>query len=624
MVLIGGNVMKTCTQEITLYVDRKNKYKYVYGKQSDTKSRFLKVTIVDGGKKVVLGSDDNAKFRALKPDGTAVFNDCVIEPDGTILVELSAQTLAVEGQVSADVVIIGKSDEILATANFCIIVEKAPVGKDVESSNEFLALVEAMNQAVKKDQGKENSGKVLAVGDDGVVVPAEIKVGDNSLVVSATINGGYQVVSCDTTFDDIDKAYAAGSSMLMKASIADSSITVIAPFMRKTDSNDYIFALDDGSVIHAIAIGESGTWTTTDVQIDANKIPYELSEDFLADFPDFELESDTVKSGLDFAMYYAVAGMFAKYISCNLQSGSGETVSMDLQRILDGFVFPAMFKAHEHDNKSVLDKFDESKDGKPTYSGKEIGGAGDFIIKMTVTSDDDVNYTVASCDKTVEQIDAAFSVDKNIVLAVATNDETNKFILPLVYATPGLGYLFESFYSSYLLSANIDKRDGTFFSMTQMPANALAYSNEAMPNVSDVGEALDELVAKSHSPAYYIDLAGKYPNYTCPVAMDDIKAAYNSGYNLVCRCTLGAYTATLPLFIPMPAANTWLFSGSGALKSMGFDAQSFTVAITANGVVAQQTPLNKPLVITVGNVERVYDGSKAVTVVIDDGTEVSY
>lgn len=616
--------MKTCTQEITLYVDRKNKYKYVYGKQSDTKSRFLKVTIVDGGKKVVLGSDDNAKFRALKPDGTAVFNDCVIEPDGTILVELSAQTLAVEGQVSADVVIIGKSDEILATANFCIIVEKAPVGKDVESSNEFLALVEAMNQAVKKDQGKENSGKVLAVGDDGVVVPAEIKVGDNSLVVSATINGGYQVVSCDTTFDDIDKAYAAGSSMLMKASIADSSITVIAPFMRKTDSNDYIFALDDGSVIHAIAIGESGTWTTTDVQIDANKIPYELSEDFLADFPDFELESDTVKSGLDFAMYYAVAGMFAKYISCNLQSGSGETVSMDLQRILDGFVFPAMFKAHEHDNKSVLDKFDESKDGKPTYSGKEIGGAGDFIIKMTVTSDDDVNYTVASCDKTVEQIDAAFSVDKNIVLAVATNDETNKFILPLVYATPGLGYLFESFYSSYLLSANIDKRDGTFFSMTQMPANALAYSNEAMPNVSDVGEALDELVAKSHSPAYYIDLAGKYPNYTCPVAMDDIKAAYNSGYNLVCRCTLGAYTATLPLFIPMPAANTWLFSGSGALKSMGFDAQSFTVAITANGVVAQQTPLNKPLVITVGNVERVYDGSKAVTVVIDDGTEVSY
>lgn len=368
--------MRTCTQEITLYVDRKNKYKYVYGKQSDTKSRFLKVTIVDGGKKVVLGSDDNAKFRALKPDGTAVFNDCVIEPDGTVLVELSAQTLAVEGHVSADVVIIGKSDEILATANFCIIVEKAPVGKDVESSNEFLALVEAMNQAVKKDQGKENSGKVLVVGDDGIVVPTEIKVGDNSLVVSATINGGYQVVSCDTTFDDIDKAYAVGSSMLMKASIADSSITVIAPFMRKTDSNDYIFAFDDGSVIHAIAIGESGTWTTTDVQMDANKIPYELSEDFLANFPDLEIESDTVKSGLDFAMYYAVAGMFAKYIVLDVQGAAG-TVQISLQNLFDNAITPALSKAHEHNNKSVLDKFDESKDGKLKYNGSDVGLKGD-------------------------------------------------------------------------------------------------------------------------------------------------------------------------------------------------------------------------------------------------------
>lgn len=492
--------MKTCTQEITLYVDRKNKYKYVYGKQSDTKSRFLKVTIVDGGKKVVLGRDDNAKFRALKPDGTAVFNDCVIEPDGTILVELSAQTLAVEGQVSADVVIIGKSDEILATANFCIIVEKAPVGKDVESSNEFLALVEAMNQAVKKDQGKENSGKVLAVGDDGIVVPAEIKVGDNSLVVSATINGDYQVVSCDTTFDDIDKAYAAGSSMLMKASIADSSITVIAPFMQKTDSNDYIFAFDDGSVIHAIAIGESGTWTTTDVQIDANKIPYELSEDFLANFPDFELESDTVKSGLDFAMYYAVAGMFAKNIGCDVPTATG-TTTVELQSVLDGFVFPAMMKAHEHGNKSVLDKFDESKDGKPTYSGKEIGGAGDFIIKMMVTSDDNGKYTVTSCSTTVEQIDAAVADEKRVVVIATDTDNNLSWDIPIVQGFNGSNYYFATFLLGQAILSFVQKTGENQarwqFIVGQIGADFIGYSNDALPNMSTVGEALDELVKKS-------------------------------------------------------------------------------------------------------------------------------
>ena len=109
----------------------------------------------------------------------------------------------------------------------------------------------------------------------------------------------------------------------------------------------------------------------------AEDISYTLPEDVQTTFPDIvELESDTVKSGLDVAMYYALAGMFAKYISCNLQSGSGETVSVDLQRILDGFVFPAMFKAHEHDNKSILDLI-SAVDGKLRYNGSDVGLKGE-------------------------------------------------------------------------------------------------------------------------------------------------------------------------------------------------------------------------------------------------------
>ena len=132
---------------------------------------------------------------------------------------------------------------------------------------------------------------------------------------------------------------------------------------------------------------------------------------------------------------------------------------------------------------------------------------------------------------------------------------------------------------------------------------------------------------------FYIDLAGDAPNYTCQVAMDDIKAAYNAGYNLVCRCQLGEYTATLPLFVPMPTANIWVFSGSGALDEMGFSAQSFTIAITSNGVMAQQTflmtkdgklPNPNALTIKIGSTTVTYDGSTAKTVEIADGSEVSY
>lgn len=452
---------------------------------------------------------------------------------------------------------------------------------------------------------------------------------------------------------------------------------------------------------------------------------------------------------------------------------------------------------HTHENKPVLDKFAET-DGKPTYGGQALGGgASDFIIKMTVEANGD-NYTVMSCDKTVEQIDAAFNADKNIVLTVAPEDGLY-YALPLVYATPGLSYLFESFYDAYLFFASIDKRDGVTFDMIQMPASAIAYSNDAIPTVDNVGDTLDELVPKSHShenkdtldklsasngklqydgsdvglkgdkgdtgatgapglkgdtgapgkdgkdgtngitptigangnwylgttdtgkpsrgekgdpgapgkdgadgkqgaagtdgitphigengnwyigntdtgkpsrgvagakgsdgangkdgaqgekgadgktpvkgtdywtaadkqeiiddihPVYYIDLAGNYPNYTCPVAMDDIKAAYNSGYNLVCRCAMGVYTATLPLFIPVPAANTWIFSGSGALKSMNFSAQSFTVAITSNGVAADQTLLNQPLNITAGDTTYSYDGRYFVDIAVKPATQL--
>lgn len=308
---------------------------------------------------------------------------------------------------------------------------------------------------------------------------------------------------------------------------------------------------------------------------------------------------------------------------------------------------------HTHENKAVLDKFAET-DGQPTYDGEALGGggAGDFTIKMTVTSDGD-NYTVTSCDKTIEQIDAAVASGQNIK-AIASD----KYIMPLIQMEYGESYTFGAFLGSFLVAANAAKNpesggDEWQFYLMPITADIVDYSNAALPHISTVGGALDELVPNSHThankdtldklsasdgklqyngsdvglkPAYYIDLAGTYPKYTCPVAMDDIKAAYNAGYNLVCRCTLGAHTATLPLFIPIPAANTWIFSGSGALQSMGFAAQSFTVGITANGVAAQNKELTTsdgtlpnpwPLAITVGDTAYKYDGSKPVKVDMD-------
>lgn len=132
-------------------------------------------------------------------------------------------------------------------------------------------------------------------------------------------------------------------------------------------------------------------------------------------------------------------------------------------------------------------------------------------------------------------------------------------------------------------------------------------------------------------PVYYIDLEGDYPDYTCPVAMTDIKAAYEAGKVLECRVAIGKYTATLPLSLLMPIANIWIFSSSGALTAVYFPAQSLTIAIINGTVLASNTrlastddipviptvlPNPNALTIKIGNTTVTYDGSIAQTVEI--------
>lgn len=107
-------------------------------------------------------------------------------------------------------------------------------------------------------------------------------------------------------------------------------------------------------------------------------------------------------------------------------------------------------------------------------------------------------------------------------------------------------------------------------------------------------------VAKKPKPAnyfekitnnYYVELDGVYPNYTLSSAtpIQDIKTAYVNGKTLFCRCIIENYTVVLPLLVPGPTNNLWVFSGSGGIDigNVDFYAQYFTIAVTSNGVIAE-------------------------------------
>ena len=130
------------------------------------------------------------------------------------------------------------------------------------------------------------------------------------------------------------------------------------------------------------------------------------------------------------------------------------------------------------------------------------GGAGDFIIKMTVTSDGE-NYTVISCDATVEQIDAAVSAEKKVVVRASYGGIV--FELPMLEGIKGDTYSFGMFLNGQTITSIVKKIGGNTskwdFLVTQIEAESVSYSNAALPNISTVGGALDELVPKSHSHA---------------------------------------------------------------------------------------------------------------------------
>ena len=129
---------------------------------------------------------------------------------------------------------------------------------------------------------------------------------------------------------------------------------------------------------------------------------------------------------------------------------------------------------------------------------------------------------------------------------------------------------------------------------------------------------------------FYIDLAGDYPNYTCPVALADIKAAYEAGKVLKCRCNKDFITETLPLVTVIPYAGIWAFSTGGALSELGLKPTMFSVAITEDGVLVEETEVVKQddslrfpnpdaLTITSGDTTVTYDGSTAESIDIPAG-----
>ena len=156
---------------ITLDIHQTGKPATVTVKRGDT-GRAIQITLTDGGFPFPFSQDCYAVFTAKKPDGTVLYNNCVIEGD-TIAYTFTPQTTSVCGIVRCEVKLYGGDDKLITSPVFLLMVQETVYneGDTVESADEITALttlVSEANSLIQTVEGKlENGDFVGPPGSQG-------------------------------------------------------------------------------------------------------------------------------------------------------------------------------------------------------------------------------------------------------------------------------------------------------------------------------------------------------------------------------------------------------------------------------------------------------------------------
>ena len=138
--------MRNSTFRITLDMYDTTSQEMLNIKKADT-GRLIKITLSDNGKSYIIEEGCTAILRAKKPDGTVLYNHCVIE-NNVIMYQLTSQTSSCVGLVECEVTLYDKKANQITSPRFSMIVEDTLYSdSEIESTNEFTALAEAMVHA---------------------------------------------------------------------------------------------------------------------------------------------------------------------------------------------------------------------------------------------------------------------------------------------------------------------------------------------------------------------------------------------------------------------------------------------------------------------------------------------
>ena len=254
--------------------------------------------------------------------------------DGYVTVKITSDIVPEPGNMAAQLVAF-RAGEIVGYAPMITGTAKVSIPDGTERLSHSLAAEIALNTAARHSHDNKSVIDLLTADDtgtllyDGKVIGGGGSTGSELFIVNVQAQRGadaYTITSHDKTYTQIDEAYKAGKQVWTAFTITDENTTYLIPLVSATET-DYEFSMFLGAVF-TVYVDSTEAWDCYVGELNASSIQARLSEDATAP-------------------------------------------SASLQTILDYIVYPAVEKAHEHDNKSILDHFSDSN-GALKYNGNFI------------------------------------------------------------------------------------------------------------------------------------------------------------------------------------------------------------------------------------------------------------
>ena len=253
--------------------------------------------------------------------------------DGYVAVKITSDVVPEPGNMAAQLVafadgeIVGYAPVITGTA-------KVSIPDGTERLSHSLAAEIALNTAARHDHDNKAVLDKFAESDgeptyDGQVIGGGGSTGSELFIVNVQAQSradGYTITSHNKTYEQIDAAYKAGKQVLIAFTVTNENNTFLIPLGIATET-DYEFLVFANAVFY-VYVDNTDTW---DCYVEP-------------------LEADSIKAKI---------------------SADSSAQSLSLQTILNSLVYPAVEKAHEHSNKSVLDGLSDSN-GVLYYNNKPI------------------------------------------------------------------------------------------------------------------------------------------------------------------------------------------------------------------------------------------------------------